>query len=326
MQRIDFYRLCRIYSDLALEAHDLLRGATRQEVPGVKEDKETYPEATVTTVTIFNNVGEQALGKPQGTYITIEAPVLLTNNPPAHENIANILGQKISYLLQKHNIGLTDPILVVGLGNWEATPDSLGPRIIRDFTVTQHLFKYAPQSVPPGTRPVSAISPGVLGTTGIETADIIRGIIDKVKTFKAIIAIDALAAGDLKRIGTNIQVCDTGINPGSGIGSQRLAINQQNMGVPVIAIGIPTVVHAGVIIFEALEHIKLLYPNLGVEFPQQIIKQLIAQVLRPFGGNLVVTPKEIDELIHNQAWVIGAALNQALHKTLLQTKAAILMH
>ncbi|MBE3580744.1 MAG: GPR endopeptidase [Thermoanaerobacteraceae bacterium] len=319
MDRYQFYQICGIASDLAMEAHALLRGATRQEVPGVKEEKESHPEAQVSIITIFNEAGSRALGKPQGTYITIEAPSLLVADPPAHEAVARLLAQKLSFLLTSLEVGLTDPVLVVGLGNWQATPDSLGPKVVGDFTVTRHLFKYVPQSLPPGSRPVSALAPGVLGTTGIETAEIIRGVVDRTQP-KAVIAIDALAATDLRRIGTSIQITDTGISPGSGLGKQRTAINRQTMGVPVVAIGIPTVVPAAIIIYEALSQAG------STILPAADGSQLVQRILQPFGGNLTVTPKEIDDLIGNLAWVVGAALNQSLHTTLLQTRTALPLH
>lgn len=325
MQRAEFYRLAGVVLDLAVEAHELLRGATRQEIPGVREDKEKFPNATVTTITILNSAGEQAMGKPRGTYITIDAPALLAENPPVHEEIAGLLSRKLNLLLQNLQVGPGDPVLVVGLGNWEATPDSLGPKVINQFTVTRHLLKYAPQSMPPGTRPVSALAPGVLGTTGIETAEIIRGVVEKTGP-RVIIAIDALAAGDLNRVGSSIQISDTGISPGSGVGNQRLGINLQTMGVPVIAIGIPTVVHAGVIIFEALSQLQQAFPNVNLEINQALAQNLSRNVLSPFGGNLTVTPKEVDDLVHNLAWVIGNALNRSLHANLLRTHAAIPLH
>ncbi|MGB9661210.1 MAG: GPR endopeptidase [Moorellaceae bacterium] len=325
MDRYQFYRSCGVVLDLALEAHALLRGATQREVPGVQEDKETYPQASVTTINILNAEGERALGKPQGTYITVEAPALLTADPPAHEAIARLVAQKITLLLHKLQVKPHEPVLVVGLGNWQATPDSLGPRVVGDFTVTRHLFKYAPQSLPPGSRPVSALAPGVLGITGIETAEIIRGVVDRTQP-RAVIAIDALAAGDLRRIGTSIQITDTGISPGSGIGKQRATINAATMGVPVIAVGIPTVVHAAVIIYETLSNLTQVLQGLQGQLSPELLPQITKRILEPFGGNLTVTPKEIDDLIRNLAWVIGAALNQSLHATLLQARAAIPLH
>jgi spore protease len=325
LQRAEFYQLAGVILDLAVEAHALLRGATRQEIPGVREDKEQHPNAVITTITIMDAAGARAMGKPQGTYITIDAPELRVEDPPVHEAIANLLAGKLNLLLQKLNVSPADPVLVVGLGNWEATPDSLGPKVINQFTVTRHLLKYAPQSMPAGTRPVSALAPGVLGTTGIETAEILRGVIEKTKP-RVLIAIDALAAGDLQRVGSSIQISDTGINPGSGVGNQRADINQQTMGIPVIAIGIPTVVHAGVIIYEALSQMQQAFPNINLQLNQAAGQNLARNVLAPFGGNLTVTPKEVDDLIHNLAWVIGNALNKSLHSTLLQAQAAIPLH
>jgi len=325
MELLDFLIHFGVTSDLAAEAHALLRGATKREVPGVREDKETYPQAQVTTITILNQEGARALGKPVGTYITIEAPELLRENPPAHEEIAKILGQKLSLLLDKWKIGKSDPVLVVGLGNWQATPDSLGPKVIGQFTVTRHLFKYAPQSLPPGAHPVSALAPGVLGTTGIETAEIIKGVVEKTRP-RALIAIDALAAADLRRIGTSIQISDGGISPGGGIGNPRQNLSRENMGIPLIAIGIPTVVHAGVIVYHTIQLLQQEIPEAGFKLNRSLAEKLTAQVLAPFGGNLTVTPKEIDDMIYNQAWVISQALNQALHAALLASGAALPLH
>ncbi len=325
MQRYDFYNSSGIILDLAVEAHDLLRGATKKEIAGVKEHKEELPNAIITTIEIFNKNGEQIMGKPQGIYITIDAPVLRSEDPPIHEEIAAAIAGKLSQLLQVLKVNPTDPVLVVGLGNWEATPDSLGPKVVNQFTVTRHLLKYIPDDLPPGTRPVSALAPGVLGTTGIETAEIIRGVVEKTQP-RVIIAIDALAAGDLERVGSSIQITNTGINPGSGIGNQRISINQSTMGVPVIAIGIPTVVHAGIIIYETLNQLQQAFPQANLQSSKPLAQHLSKNVLSPFGGNLTVTPKEIDDLVHNLAWVIGNALNKALHTTLIKTKAAIPAH
>ncbi|MDK2821073.1 MAG: spore protease [Clostridia bacterium] len=325
LNQAEFFQISGIVLDLAVEAHDLLRGATQQEIPGVREDKQKLPNATITNITIMNKIGERSMGKPQGTYITIDAPQLRSANPPVHEEIAGLLAKQINLLLKKYNVSSNDPVLVVGLGNWEATPDSLGPKVIAQFTVTRHLLKYVPQDLPPGTRPVSALAPGVLGTTGIETAEIIQGVIQKTQP-KAIIAIDALSAADLHRVGSSIQINDTGINPGSGVGNQRMGINQNTMGIPVIAIGIPTVVNAGIIIYQALNQLKQNLPQANLQFNRNIIQNLTQNVLSPFGGNLTVTPKEIDELIHNLAWVIGNALNRSLHSNLLKSNAAIPLH
>lgn len=314
----DFYKTFAINIDLAIEAHDLLRGQTGREIPGVIVDREKHENSSVTIVKIVTEQAEQLMGKPRGHYITIEAPVLRENNRAAQQEVAEVLAQKLSALI---NLPQDAHILLVGLGNWNATPDALGPRVISHSIVTRHLFKYAPEELEEGMRPVSAVSPGVLGLTGIETAEIIRGIIDKIQP-ALVIVIDSLAAGSVDRIATTVQIADTGINPGSGTGNQRSGINLESMGVPVIAVGIPTVVHAAVIAQDTIEHfleqlksnpvLNQIYQNLRPDFTQQVINQ----VLQPFAGNLMVTPKEIDSLIANTAKVAAGGISMALHPSI----------
>ena len=294
--------------DLALEMHDLLRGATQQEVPGVKEDKEQFPNATVTTITIMNPQGAQLMNRPVGTYITIDSPALRYFDPQIQTEISTILADKLKTLLKLNN---TSTILLVGLGNWNATPDALGPKIVSQSVVTRHLFQHAPEALSPGMRNVCAIAPGVLGITGIETAEILKGVVEKVHP-EVMLVIDALSAKSVDRIGSTIQIADTGISPGSGVGNQRQGINQETMGVPVIAIGVPTVVHAAVIMNEVIE--KLLQEmKLFQGLRPPAVDNSIREVLTPFEGNLTVTPKEVDSLIQNLSRTIAGGVNQALH-------------
>jgi spore protease len=312
LNRTDFYRQLGVNLDLALEAHELLRGQAQQEVPGVKEEKESFPGGEVTIITILNVIGERMMGRAQGTYVTIEAPELRVNNRLAHKEISNIMGQKLNQFLEKWHIGPDGLVLLVGLGNWQATPDALGPRVINNCLVTRHLHQYAPAELAGGLRPVSAIAPGVLGITGIETAEIIRGVADRLKP-QVIIAIDALAAQNLDRISTTIQMADSGIAPGSGVGNQRAEISQRATGIPVIAIGVPTVVNAAIIVFEAMEQLRQKNPQIGMGLKPEVIQKTAENVLAPFGGQLTVTPKEIDDLINNIARVLAAGINQGLH-------------
>lgn len=308
MESFNFYKQWGIVLDLALEAHELLRGATRQEITGVKEDKENYPFAGVTTITILNPEGAQAMQRPMGTYITIEAEGIHLVDPDKQQELSRLLSQKLMAVLPGAQPA---DVLLIGLGNWNATPDALGPRVINQCVITRHLHKYAPEALAPGMRPVSGLTPGVLGITGIETAEIIRGVIEKIKP-GAVIVIDALAAKSVSRIGSTIQIADTGIAPGSGVGNQRMGINQETMGVPVIAIGIPTVVHAATIIEEALLSLfRSLKMYEGLHPP--IINDTIQKVLAPFRGNLTVTPKEIDSMIDTLAGTLAQGINQALH-------------
>lgn len=300
--------------DLALEAHELLRGATKQEIPGVQEDIETFPNAKVTTVTILNSQGESIMGKPMGKYVTIEAPEIRFNKGVIDE-ISSILAEQLKGMLK---INPNGTVLLIGLGNWNATPDALGPHVVNFTTATRHLYEFAPEAVEEGMRPLCALAPGVLGITGIETAEIIKGVVDRVKP-DCVIAVDALAAANISRISTTIQIADTGINPGSGLGNKRLGINQQSMGVPVIAIGVPTVVQASVIVNEALAKIKdSLAMNLNSALCSNYVnpalsQKIIQEMFQAFEGNLVVTPKEVDELIYNVARIIAAGVAQAVH-------------
>jgi spore protease len=323
--------LCRAFGinlDLALEAKEIIQGETGQEIPGVQVNKEKYEHAEVTIVKIVEAYAQTIMGKPIGTYITIEAPVIKDNNPPAHHEITEILARQLKPFI---NIPEYTNILIVGLGNWRATPDSLGPKVCEQTIVTRHFFNYAPQALKEGMRPVSALAPGVLGITGIETAEIIKGVVEKIRP-ELIIVIDSLAARSVNRIGTTIQIADTGISPGSGIGNQRAGINKDSMGVPVIAIGIPTVVHAAVIAHDTVERFFEKLKNnpelcqidkgLGIDFSQQIINQ----VLEPFGSDLTVTPKEIDALIHSAAKIVAGGITLMLHPNLTPDDYSFYLH
>ncbi|AVX20948.1 MULTISPECIES: GPR endopeptidase [Carboxydocella] len=328
MARPELLKHFSINLDLALEAHEAIRGQVQREIPGVAMEKLQKPHATVTIVTVLDAQGEQLMGKPPGKYITIEAPDIREGNRLVQAEIARVFADQLKSLL---SLGPDATVLLVGLGNWKATPDALGPRVINSVLVTRHLFHYAPQELAGGMRPVCALAPGVLGITGIETAEIIRGVVDRVKP-NAVICIDALAAGSAMRIGTTIQLADTGISPGSGLGHKRQGLNQETLGVPVIAIGIPTVCHAAVIAGEAID--KLLeqfqtsptlyqiYKNLN----PAMIQQIINEVLHPFAGNLVMTPKDIDDLISECARIVAGGLNLALHPGIPEQEAFSYLH
>lgn len=312
---MDFYQRFNVNIDMAVEAHDIVRGQTGQEIPGVAMDKQSFEHAQVTIIRVQDPSAEQKMGKPVGNYITIDAPEIRQNNKQIHNEIAEVLAKQISSLLK---IGPDASVLIVGLGNWNATPDALGPRVVNHTLVTRHLKKYAPQDLSGGLRSVSALAPGVLGITGIETAEIIKGVVEKTQP-DLIIAIDALATQSTDRIGTSIQLADTGISPGSGIGNQRMGINQQTMGVPVIAIGVPTVVNAAVIAQSVIDQfMQQLSAN---PMTNQVVRnlnplsmeQVVKSVLGPYTNNLMVTPKEIDDLIGFISKIIAGGVSIALH-------------
>ena len=326
---LDFFKNNSIQVDLAVEAHEIVRGQTGQEIPGCAMDKESYTHATVTIVRIQEAEAEEIMGKPRGTYVTIEAPVIRENNRQAHQDVVEILAKQLSSLI---HLPEHANVLVVGLGNWNATPDALGPKVVGMTLVTRHMYHYAPDEIKDGMRSVSALAPGVLGLTGIETAEIIKGVVDRIQP-ELIIAVDALASRAVERIGTTLQLADTGISPGSGIGNKRAGINQESMGVPVIAIGVPTVVPAAVIAGEALDRLveqtknspalAPVYYNMNSEAFQGIIQD----VLQPYtSGQLMVTPKEVDALIENTARIVAGGISLALHPSISSEEYTTYLH
>ncbi|ODA40932.1 GPR endopeptidase [Desulfosporosinus sp. BG] len=315
MKKSEFYRHLNVQLDLAVEAHQLLRGESGEEIPGVLMDEQELEHAKVTIITVKTDEGVEQIGKPKGQYITIDAPEIRNNDYVIHEEITHVLADRLIELM---NLKEDASVLLIGLGNWNATPDALGPQVINKTMVTRHLFQLAPTELHGQMRKISALSPGVLGITGIETAEIIHGIVEHVKP-DLVIAIDALAAGSLERVGTSIQLADTGIHPGSGVGNRRSGINEETIGCKVIAIGLPTVVNAAVIAHDVVEGVfqqfvtsPTLY-KLYKGIKPETFSQIIDDVLSPFQGNLMVTPKEIDSLIQTSAKIIAGALAISLH-------------
>lgn len=311
----------KIRTDLALETREMVQKGLGREIEGVivEERKEFDEKIKITKVLIQSVKGEAVLQKPMGNYITIEADGLREEDFDVHEQTSKLLANELETLM---HLSEKSSILVVGLGNWNITPDALGPKVVSKVLITRHLFEYVPDKVSRGIRSVCAISPGVLGTTGIETSEIIKGIVEKIKP-DIIIAIDALASRRLERISTAIQIADTGINPGSGIGNERKAINKETIGVPVVAIGVPMVVDAAIIANDAID---LLIENMKKEadknssiysllenLPDQDRYNLIKEVIAPYYGNLFVTPKDIDRIIDNISTVIADGINMAIH-------------
>ncbi len=223
-------------TDLALERRDIFRKNNNlEEIDGIEiENKEIDENLKVTKVNITNQNGEQAIGKPIGSYITIDIKKLRLAEEEEIQKSAEILAEELKEIINKH-IAPKDDILVVGLGNMYVTPDSLGPKVVNDIDVTRHIIKYLPQYIDENSRPVSAISPGVLGTTGIETLEILEGVVKEINP-KLLIVIDALASRSIERISSTIQLSDTGIVPGAGVGNTRKEISQNTLGIPVIAI------------------------------------------------------------------------------------------
>ena len=223
-------------TDLALERRDLYRKAhnIENEVEGIEtEEEKISDDLIVSRVKVTNEKGEEAIGKPQGNYITIDIKKLKIANGEEIQKASEVVTKELKALIDKH-VTSQDPILVVGLGNIYVTPDALGPKVINEIDITRHLLEYMPEVLEDNTREVSGISPGVLGTTGIETLEILKGIVDNVKP-KLMIVIDALASRSIERISSSIQLADTGIVPGAGVGNARKELTQNTLGIPVIA-------------------------------------------------------------------------------------------
>lgn len=321
-----------IRTDLALETRELYREKTKQEIPGVEVDNEHKDGILITRVRITNHEGETRMGKPMGNYITLEAPRIKDRDPEFEESISQEMAVELKKILP---LDENSKVLVVGLGNWNITPDALGPKVIERIMVTRHLLELIPDQVDERVRSVCAVAPGVLGITGIETGEIIRGIVDKVKP-DVVIAIDALASRKADRIGTTIQITDTGINPGSGIGNKRMGLNEETLGTKTVAIGVPTVVYAHTIGRDSLQMLINEFANQatpGTEFYkmlQQLDDQqmdvLVQQVLTQGLGDLVVTPKEVDTLIDDVANIIADGLNLAIHDDISLEEARRFLH
>ena len=306
-------------TDLAVERREIFRKANKieHEIDGVETEEILDSEEIKTTrVKITSEVGENALGKPIGNYITIDIKKIKSIGEEQIQKASEVLTRELKTLIDRQ-IEKTGEILVVGLGNEYVTPDSLGPKAIAEIDITRHIINYMPQYLEEGTRSVSAISPGVLGTTGIETLEILKGIVDNVKP-KLIIVIDALASRSIERISSTIQLADTGIVPGAGVGNTRKEISENTLGIPVIAIGIPTVVDLGTIIDVGLDIFigKLQEKAESNEYLNKLKEQdnyeEIKEALAPNDYNMIVTPKEIDDLIENMKDVIARGINYAV--------------
>lgn len=303
----DLLRIFNLNVDLAVEARDLVRGTADREIQGVEEKVEKLEQIKITTIDIKEPQAAQTMGRPVGTYVTIEAPPLKINDPYVKEEIIEAMAKSIPSLLPE-TLKPQDVVLLVGLGNWRATPDALGPKFIEYSPITRHYHQYAPEALVEGMRPTCGIAPGVLGITGLETFDVIKGVVDNTKP-AVLIVVDSLAAQNVERIGTTIQMSNTGIQPGSGIGNSRQALTQQELGIPVIAIGCPTIVNAAIITNQAIRQYCV---NNGVSFVESRANDTIQDILSFFGGSLTVTPKEIDDIIENTSRILAMGVATSL--------------
>lgn len=300
-----------IRTDLALEAKEMYSQTAKDkdEINGV-DVKITKNESIVTTkIKITNENGIRALGKPIGTYVTIEAPDI-KYSVEVYEKACELLAEEIRNLADIESKTRT---LVVGLGNKKITPDALGPDVISKLMITNHMKEHLKDFFDDDITSVCALAPGVLGTTGMETAQIIKGVVDQIKP-DLVIAVDALASRSLDRISTTIQLSDTGICPGAGVENSRAKLDEQTLGVKVLAIGVPTVVDAITIASDSIDMAMndLNEDILGDEKKNQLIKDALSKNI----GALMVTPKDIDSVIEKTSKTVANGINLALHKNL----------
>lgn len=289
-------------TDLALEAAALSVKKPDEKLNGVETDVYTKDDITVTKVKIVNEEGERIIGKLRGNYITIECAALRYCDDTTAESVINVFSRELEKIIKPHK---HDVIFVVGLGNRFITPDSLGPAVSDGIEVSRHLNKDGVS--------LCAVSPGVLGITGIETGEIIEGITEKIKP-DVIIAIDALASRSMERICTTIQIADTGITPGAGVGNKRRELSKRTLDIPVIAVGVPTVVDAATVANDSVEHLlDALEEKMNIDASLRDDANrytLIKKILSPYFGELIVTPSEIDSVISNVASIIAQGINQ----------------
>ncbi|MBB6445965.1 spore protease [Bacillus benzoevorans] len=354
-----------VRTDLAIEAREMVlekethvgkeKNVSQIEGVIIKEKEEDDIKVSFVEVT---KEGEKTIGKKQGKYLTLEVIGIRQGDSELQMKVENAFAKEFSHFIEQCGIQKDASCLIVGLGNWNVTPDALGPQVCENVLVTRHLYELQPESVEEGYRPVSALSPGVMGLTGIETSDIIMGVIEKTKP-DFVIAIDALAARSIERVNSTIQISDTGIHPGSGVGNKRKELSKETLGIPVIAIGVPTVVDAVSITSDTIDYIlkhfgkelregnrpsrslapagmtfgkrkKLTEEDLPEEHHRNTFlgmvgtlsedekRKLIYEVLAPLGHNLMVTPKEVDVFIEDMANLLANGLNASLHEKVNQ--------
>lgn len=309
-----------IRTDLAMETCAYLEEAA-ESYAGIDTHEETEDGITVSRVAIKYHMTAKRIGKPVGNYTTLTLPDLRFIDKNTYEAICKKISSEMKAMLKKKIPG--KPILIIGLGNRSITSDSLGPSVIDRLMITRHLFSYAPETLSDNLSSVCAIAPGVLGITGIETEEIIAGVCRNVNP-GAVICIDALAARGLDRVTRTVQISDTGIHPGSGVGNNRKEISEKTLGIPVIAIGVPTVVDAATITDDTLryviEHLKQMsskeepfyqmLESLDDDQRYGLIKASAYEHIPYF----MTTPKEIDILIRKSAEVVANGINFALHE------------
>lgn len=310
-----------VRTDLALEEKERFE-SDNVEISGVvlEEDYDETLEIRITRVKIETENGAKAMGKPAGVYLTLEAPNLAVPDEDYHREISEKLADHMEELLhENHLTGRDISVLVVGLGNRQVTPDALGTYVADNLCVTRHIVreygKYAMGME--RAQLVSAIVPGVMGQTGMETLEIVKGVVTETKP-DLVIAVDALAARNSRRLNRTIQIADTGIHPGSGVGNHRNGLTRETLGVPVIGIGVPTVVDAATIVSDTMENlIQAMETSETLKGVGEVLKmynnaekyELVKELISPHLNGMFVTPKDEDEMVKQISYTISESLN-----------------
>lgn len=294
-------------TDLALEARELWQESAERtsRLSGVKAAKTKVEGYPATRVDILDHRGEEALGKPRGSYVTLDLTAFWQRRADFFERAVRAVGGQLKELLPAEG-----PALVIGLGNAAMTPDAVGPLALDSILVTRHLISAMPKQFA-GFRPVAVFRTGVLGTTGVESAEAVQGLVAQVQP-SLVIAIDALASRRVGRVCATVQLSDTGIIPGSGVGNHRMALNRETLGVPVFAIGIPTVVDAATLAADLLEESGI------AEFDETRLRHGHGK------QSLMVTPRDIDQQVRDLAKVVGYGVNWALQDLEIEEINALL--
>lgn len=344
-----------IRTDLAIEARDMYveqQSTKEDETTGIQTEERLDNDVKIVQVTI-DAEAEEAVGKKKGTYITIHTDSVKEQDSTSQVQAAQVLAKELNHLLTINELPEDAVGFIVGLGNYNVTPDALGPLTLENILVTNHLFMLEHEQVSSGYRPVGAMTPGVMGTTGMETSDIINGIV-RMFSPDFIIAVDALASRSIERVNETIQLTDTGIHPGSGVGNKRKELSKETLGIPVIAIGVPTVVDAVTITTDTIDLLlkyfgrkwnekddasNALVPS-SMSFGMRDLEEddlpdnekrqailgmvgtlteeekrlFIQEALSSSGQNFIVTPKEVDQFMNDMAMVIAQGINVALHE------------
>ncbi len=296
----------RIRTDLALELKEDLDDECK--IDGVSVKNYSKYGINITKIEVKNSIGAKVLGKPEGTYVTLENKALMECDEGIHEPFVMALHESL-----KEMVGDAENLLVVGIGNRDVTPDALGPFVVSNIFITRHLVS---EGIVKNARKLSAICPGVMAQTGIETSVILKSLCKEIKP-DVIIAIDALAAREPSRLNTTIQICDTGISPGSGVGNRRLSLNEETLGVKVIAVGVPTVISVTSIISEAMEAMVNELSSddkhhYAMNFSDKEKYELVSKLSSPELAAMFVTPKNIDEAVKRISYTISEAINKFL--------------